>query len=87
MSIFPHPETDLKESIIILGSEIIKNLYNKKDGIFIDVLLNEFINNSPNRTQDLFLDVITFLYAVDLIELENFKIRLKENGNTQRDIF
>ena len=78
--VIPHPESNLQESIIYYGNEILEKLYKNKSGVLIDVLLREFIEKSPNRTQKHFLDTITFLYATDLIQINDYKIKIKNNS-------
>ncbi len=77
--IIPHPESNLRESIIYYGNEILEKLYKNRSGILIDALLQEFIKKSPDRTQKQFIDTITFLYAADLIKIDEYKIKIKKS--------
>lgn len=82
-----HPDMDLRESIFFLGSVLLKELMSyRRQGVTIDTLLRKFLESSPRRTQKQFLDTITFLYAVGLVELNGYRIRVKD-GNSEETLF
>jgi hypothetical protein len=86
--IFPHPESDLSLSLMVLGSELIEILSKKKGYVFIEDLLIKFLRKDERRTPDLFFDSLTFLYAIDAIHYEAYKIRkVEKNDYTQRSLF
>jgi len=82
-----HPDMNLRESIFFLGSILLKELMSyRKQGITIDTLLRKFLESNPRRTQKQFLDTITFLYVVGLVELNGYRIRVKD-GNSKETLF
>jgi hypothetical protein len=83
----PHPESDLRLNILVLGSEIISDLKNKKNFILVEEVLKDFLKKSELRNADLFFDVLTFLYTIDIIEHSGYKIRLKKHDSTQKTLF
>ncbi len=86
--IFPHPESDLSLSLMVLGSELIELLGQEKGYIFVEDLLINFLGKDKRRTPDLFLDSLTFLYAVGVIQTNGYKIKkVDTNGKTQRSLF
>ncbi len=96
--IFPHPETDLSLSILVLGSEILSE---HKKSVLIDNALMSFLKKDKKRTPELFLDTLTFLYTLGMVELQGYKIKfqekqpkkatkkkqLKQNGYSQTSLF
>jgi len=84
--ILPNPETDLSLSILFLGSDII-SIFPKGSKMNIDDLLKNFLGKDKRRTPELFFDTLTFLYAVELIDLNGFKIILKKNDKTEQTLF
>jgi len=83
----PYPESDLSMNIMVLGSEIIKIFDRKNDFIIIENVMDIFLKEDLRRTPDAFIDAITLLFALDLIEIKGYKIRLKKNDITQQDLF
>lgn len=80
--ILPHPESNLKLNLLVLGAEVIlimKNSFRNKP-VFVDNVMNEFLKKDKNRTVDLFFDSITFLYTVGCIEKSGHKIKLTRNN-------
>lgn len=84
--IIPQPEADLSLNIMIVGADIIKILKDKKNYIIIDDLLKEFLIKDKKRTHTLFFDTVTFLYSLDLIAINNYKVRLNYD-KTQQALF
>jgi len=86
--IFPHPESDLSLSLMVLGSELIEFLSKKRGYVFVEDLLIKFLQKDERRTPDLFLDTLTFLYSVGAIHYEGYKIKkVEKNDYTQRALF
>ncbi len=86
--IFPHPESDLSLSLIVLGSELLEQLNEKKGYVFVEDLLIAFLKKDKRRTPDMFIDTLTFLYAVGAIRHKAYKIRkVKKNDHSQRSLF
>lgn len=86
--ILPHPESNLKINILVLGASIIKILNRspfKGKYVVIDDVLEKFLKEDKDRTLDLFLDTLTFLYCIGNIERKEYKIKLiKREGNSQQ---
>ena len=86
MSLF-HPDMDLRESQVYLGSLLLREFHRSgTKAILIEDLLQNFLRSHPQRTQKKFLDAITFLYAVGLVDIEGFRVRLKD-GNSGEALF
>jgi len=83
----PYPESDLSINILVLGSEIIRILNRKSDFIIIENVMNTFLERDIKRTPDMFMDVMSLLFALGLIELNGYKIRLNKNDFTEQDLF
>lgn len=84
--ITPEPESDLRQNIIVLGSEMIKIIREYKDYVVVEDLLNHFIKRNKLRTKRQFFNTFIFLYILGIIEIKNFKVRLK-SGYTQQSLF
>jgi hypothetical protein len=73
--ILPHPESDLRINIMVLGTDIIKIL-RKTEYVLIEDVLWEFVNAAEKRTPEMFLNTLIFLYSFGLIERRGYKIKL-----------
>lgn len=82
--IFPHPETDLSLSVLVLGSELIAD---NKNMVLIDDALMSFLKKDKRRSPELFLDTLTFLHTLEIVELKGYKIKFLKNDHTQTSIF
>jgi hypothetical protein len=81
--ILPQPEGNLSLNTIVLGSEIIDILKKQKSkNIIIDDVMFSFLGKNKRTTPDNFLDALTFLYALGLVDYENYRIRMNPNGNS-----
>lgn len=85
--IVPYPESDLTMNTMVLGSDIIQLLKNYDDFVFVEKIMKSFLKKDKRRTPDQFLDTLTFLFIVDLIEHEDYKIKLKRHDYTQPTLF
>lgn len=81
--ILPHPESNLKINLMVLGADIIdilsKSPFKNKYAIIDDVML-KFMKSDKNRTPDLFLYSLTFLHLIGSIEKKGYKIILIDNS-------
>jgi len=84
--ILPHPESNLKINIMVLGVDIIEELKRKGFVLGEDILEN-FLKKDPRRTPDMFFNSLTFLYSFGLIERKGYKIRLVKTNNRQKGLF
>ena len=85
--ILPEPESDLRMNILILGNEILGELIKNNNTMFIEDLLIKFLKNDIKRTSKLFMDTITALYALGLIVIEGYKIKVVKHDNVQKTLF
>lgn len=88
--IIPHPESDMKLNIMVLGSEIIKIMKSRvKDEryILVENILTDFLKEDERRTPDLFMYSLIFLYSVGLIDQRGYKVKLSPKIRKQRTLF
>ncbi|MCY4267923.1 MAG: hypothetical protein OXC67_08570 [Flavobacteriaceae bacterium] len=81
--ILPHPESNLKLNILVLGAEIIKIMNKRKfKGKYnlVDDVMSEFLNEDKDRSPDLFLYAVTLLHIIGSIKKNGYKIRLLKDG-------
>src|SRR5665648_1253561 len=77
--IIPHPESDLKLNVMVLGSELIKILTKRGKGaryVLVENILTDFLKGDVRRTPDLFMYSLLFLYSIGLIDQRGYKICL-----------
>lgn len=90
--ILPHPESNLKTNLMVLGADII-NIMGKSPFkgkyVIVDDVMNKFLKEDRNRTPDLFLYAITFLHIIGSIEKKDYKIKLVifEENTRQVNLF
>lgn len=77
--ILPEFESNLRMNILILGNEILGELIKNNNAMFIEDLLKRFLEKDIKRTPKLFVDVITVLYALDIITVEDYKIKVMKH--------
>ena len=86
--ILPHPETDFSTNILVVATDIIKELKHHKKTVLLEKVMQSFLNKDIKRTPDLFIKSLVFLYSFGLIEYDNYKVRLTpRTGNQQMDLF
>lgn len=88
--IIPHPESDLKLNVMVLGSELIKILNKRGKGeryILVENVLMDFLKGDERRTPDLFLYSLLFLYSIGLIDQRGYKIKLTPHVFEQAKLF
>ncbi|MFD0863908.1 MULTISPECIES: hypothetical protein [Flavobacteriaceae] len=87
--ILPHPESNLRTNLMVLGAEIIgimsKSPFNEKY-VLVDDVMNKFLKVDKNRTPDLFLYAVTFLHTVGSIEKKEYKIKLIKNDTSKEQL-
>lgn len=76
--ILPHPESDLTNNPIVLGAEILKELRPNKC-ILVESLLVRMMKRNKKTTLNSFLEALSFLYMVDLVVVDSFKVSLVRN--------
>ena len=74
--ILPHPETDFSTNILVVATDIIKELKRHKKTVLLERVMQSFLNKDIKRTPDLFIKSLVFLYSFGLIEYDNYKVKL-----------
>lgn len=88
--LIPHPESDMRLNVMILGSELIKILKKRGKGegyVLVENILSDFLKEDERRTPDLFLYSLLFLYSVGLIDQRGYKIKLTPRIAVQTNLF
>ena len=90
--ILAHPDSDLRKNLMVVGADIVKILSTKgrKDNfVLVEDVMEEFLNASDQRTPDMFLNSLSFLYAVGIIERNEYRIKIlrlnKQNKFLQQE--
>lgn len=84
--IMPQPESDLSITPLVVGADVIKILKKSKDYLIVEDLMGEFLGFDKKRYPELLFDTLTFLFALDLIEENKYKIKIKDD-NPQKNLF
>jgi len=84
--ILPHPESDLKLNLMVLGVDIIEQLKGQ-DYVLVESLLENFLKKGIKRTPDMFFNSLTFLYSCGLVEKRKYKIKLLVSKKEQMNLF
>ena len=86
--ILPHPETDFSTNILVVATDIIKELKRHKKTVLLEKVMQSFLNKDIKRTPDLFIKSLVFLYSFGLIEYNNYKVKLTpRTGKQQMNLF
>ena len=86
--ILPHPETDFSTNILVVATDIIKELKRHKKTVLLEKVMQSFLNKGIKRTPDLFIKSLVFLYSFGLIEYDNYKVKLTpRTGKQQMNLF
>ncbi len=85
--IIPQAESDLSLNVIVVGADIIKMLINNKyNSMIVEDLMRLFLIKDRRRSKKLFFETLTFLYSLEIVCEENYKVRLIHD-NTQTALF
>lgn len=82
--ILPHPETDFSLNILVVATDIIKELKRHKKTVLLEKIMQTFLNKDLKRTPDLFIKSLVFLYIFGLIEYDNYKVKLTPRTREQQ---
>ena len=82
--ILPHPETDFSTNILVVATDIIKELKHHKKTVLLEQVMQSFLNENVKRTPDLFIKSLVFLYCFGLIEYDNYKVKLTPRTKKQQ---
>jgi hypothetical protein len=93
--ILAHPDSDLRKNLMVVGADIVKILStkNRRDNfVLIEDIMEEFLKANDQRTPDMFLNSLSFLYAVGIIERNEYRIKLlkltkQNNLQVQTELF
>ncbi|MDD3876727.1 MAG: hypothetical protein PHT69_08905 [Bacteroidales bacterium] len=84
--ILPHPESDLRLNIMVLGADLIEQLKGQ-DFVLVESLLERFLKKGVKRTPDMFFNSLTFLYSFGVIERKDYKVKLVVKSIKQTSLF
>ena len=85
--IIPQAESDLSLNVIVVGADIIKTLKNHKcNSMIVEDLMRLFLAKDKRRSKKLFFETLIFLYSLEIVYEENYKVRLIHD-NTQTALF
>jgi len=82
----PHPESDLRLNLMVLGVDIVEQLKGQ-DFVLIETQLEKFLKKGIKRTPDMFFNSLTFLYSCGLVEKKEYKIKLVVSTKRQMNLF
>jgi len=82
--ILPHPETDFSTNILVVATDIIKELKTHKKTVLLEKVMQFFLSKDIKRTPDLFTKSLVFLYSFGLIEYDNYKVKLTPKTRKQQ---
>lgn len=86
--ILPHPETDFSTNILVVATDIIRELQKHKKTVLLEKIMQSFLKKDIKRTPDLFMKSLVFLYSFGLIYYDNYKVKLVPRGrNKQNSLF
>ncbi len=75
----PPPETDLNDSPLVHGADILAFLKKHGDQIVVEEIMMDFLKHHPKTTADDFMDSMSVLFALGLIDYQHFRIRRKQS--------
>lgn len=77
--ILPHPESDLTSNPMVLGAEILREVRQDRS-VLLESLLVKMSKSNKKITLHNFMEALIFLYIVNLIEIDAFRIQLVDNA-------
>jgi hypothetical protein len=77
--LIPSPETDLNESLLVRGADILDFLQGKEEPVVTEEVMLRFLKQHPKSDPDDFLDSLSLLYALGLIQYEHFRITRRQH--------
>ncbi len=86
--ILAHPDSDLRKNLMVVGADIVKllSIKNRQDKYaLVEDIMEDFLKVSDKRTPDMFLNSLAFLFAVGIIEKNQYRIKLvKQNAQKKQ---
>lgn len=70
-----HIEMNLNEHIIVISSRVIE-LIKSNDEMILETLMRTFLKKHKDYYPNQFMDALTFLFSIDVLIVENFKVKL-----------
>lgn len=71
-----HVEMDLNQHIAIVSSKIIQ-LIEAGDEMILETLMRKFLKIYENYTPDQFMDGLVFLYSINCLSVQDYKVILR----------
>jgi hypothetical protein len=72
----PQPESNLSLNTLVLAADILGILKGKKSYVVIEEVMEAFLSANSKRTPDSFIEALTFLFAVELVDIRGYKIKV-----------
>lgn len=73
--ILSHIEMDLNEHISVVSARLIDVINSSNDAI-LETLMKKFLKKYKDYHPNQFMDALVFLYSIDMLIIENFKVKL-----------
>lgn len=70
-----HMEMDLKEHISVISASLIE-IIKSNDEMILETLMKKFLKKHDQYHSNQFMDALVFLFSIDLLVVENFKVKL-----------
>lgn len=71
-----HIEMDLNDHVSVVSAKIIE-LIETSESLILETLMKKFLKKYELYTPDQFMDGITFLFLIDCLKVDGFKVDLK----------
>lgn len=71
-----HIESDLNEHISVVAANII-SLVKEKNEITLETLMKKYLKKYSIHCPIQFMDALSFLYSINALVVENFKVKLQ----------
>ncbi len=71
-----HIEMDLNDHVSVVSAKII-DLIETSESLILETLMKKFLKKYELYTPDQFMDGITFLFSIDCLKVDGFKVVLK----------
>ena len=71
-----HVEADLSEHISVMSANII-SLIKENNEITLETLMKKYLRKYSIHCPIQFMDALSFLYSINVLFVENFKVRLR----------
>lgn len=77
----PHPESDLRNNLLVLSADVISVLRGKESVRFFEDVMEEFSKKHPELNPEAFLDVLCLNYFFGFVALDGYRIKLLKTND------